>query len=138
MYNAAADLSEPRFSLILAFHRHAYLIYLRLLSVPVGHGKRYSIYPRPNREKYSIIDSERSPCVQRFISMPVCDLGNGSDVSSILFPVLIFVNRSREKYACYLRLIQKRNDWICEFNFCRRCSRIMCPGIYFHFVRYHK
>lgn len=110
---------------------------------PTGEKKRFIQGQRGSCEEHSIIELENDTSV-RFISM----YGLGNPAATILISFLLpLVNRSREKYACYSRLIRariqkevggfeeegrrgrkKKNGSICEFDLAvrkRRCSGIM-------------
>lgn len=71
---------------------------------PTGEKKRFIQGQRGSCEEHSIIELENDTSV-RFISM----YGLGNPAAAILISFLLpLVNRSREKYACYSRLIRAR------------------------------
>lgn len=71
---------------------------------PTGEKKRFIQGQRGSCEEHSIIELENDTFV-RFISM----YGLGNPAAAILISFLLpLVNRSREKYACYSRLIRAR------------------------------
>lgn len=136
------DPSKPRFSLMSLANTRVCLIYPRQCP-PTGEKKRFIQGQRGSCEEHSIIELENDTFV-RFISM----YGLGNPAAAILISFLLpLVNRSREKYACYSRLIRariqkevegfeeegrrgrkKKNGSICEFDLAvrkRRCSGIM-------------
>lgn len=97
------DPSKPRFSLMSLANTRVCLIYPRQCP-PTGEKKRFIQGQRGSCEEHSIIELENDTSV-RFISM----YGLGNPAAAILISFLLpLVNRSREKYACYSRLIRAR------------------------------